>query len=238
MYKSALAFGSLGVNIDKELASAGSGVYTFRIHGVVHHYIGQLTPRAGEVNLHKFTSMMVLQRESWRISSDTLEMRVSPSCDYCRTLHEVNPYVSYIRQVVDMMRDKGGVDARKIIRVDGAPDPRCYNATTAPEIAVIMPGNGYTEGVATRDIVLHARTGGLKRITETNCAYDSLHCVLLFPSGDNCWHLGIPHSRGKGCVTAIELKSYSLMVRSSLSYLHLFGRLFHQYIVDMYTKVE
>ena len=86
--------------------------------------------------------------------------------------------------------------------------------------------------------MLHARTGGLKRITETNCAYDSLHYVLLFPSGDNGWHLAIPHSSGKGCVTAMELYSYRLMVRSSLSYLHLFGRLFHQYIVDMYAKVE
>ena len=114
------------------------------------------------------------------------------------------------------------------IRADGEPDPRRYNAPTAPEIAVIMPGNGYTEGVATRDIVLHARTGGSKRITETNCAYDSLHYVPLFPSGDNSWHLGIPYSRGKGCVTAMEFYSFRMMLRSSLSYLDLFGRLFHQ----------
>ena len=124
-----------------------------------------------------------------------------------------------------MMRDKGGVDVKMTIRSDGAPDPRLYNAPTAPEIAVIMPGDGYTEGVATRDIVLHARTGSLKRITKTNCAYDSHHYVLLFPSGYNGWHLGIPHIRGKGCVTAMEFYSYRLMVRSSLSYLHLFGRL-------------
>ena len=85
-YNSALVFASLGVNLDKELASARRGVYTFRIHGVVHHYIGQLTPeREKLLHLHKFTSMMVLLRESWRIASDTLEMRVSPSCDYCRT---------------------------------------------------------------------------------------------------------------------------------------------------------
>ena len=47
-YNSALAFASLGVNLDKELANARRGIYTFRIHGVVHHYIGQLTPREGE----------------------------------------------------------------------------------------------------------------------------------------------------------------------------------------------
>ena len=48
-YNSALAFASLGDNLDKVSASARCGVYTFRIHGVVHHCIGQLTPRAGEV---------------------------------------------------------------------------------------------------------------------------------------------------------------------------------------------
>ena len=97
-YNSALAFASLGVNLDKELASVRCEVYTFRIHGVVHHYIGQLTPRVGELlHLHKFTSMMVLLRESWRIASDTLEMRVSPSCDNCRTcfllINSMNSYL-------------------------------------------------------------------------------------------------------------------------------------------------
>ena len=125
-----------------------------------------------------------------------------------------------------------------IIRVDGVPDPRRYNAPTAPEVAVIMPGDGYSEGVASRDIVLHARTGGLQRITEGNCAYDSLHYVPLFPSGDNGWHLKIAHSRGKGDVTALEYYSSRLMVRSDLSNLHMCGRLFHQYLVDMFAKVE
>ena len=80
--------------------------------------------------------------------------------------------------------------------------------------------------------------GGLQRITECNCAYDSLHYVLLFPTGDNGWHLKIPHSRGKGDVTALEYYSSRLMVRSDLSYLHMCGRLFHQYLVDMFAKVE
>ena len=47
-YNSALSFASLGVNLDKQLANAKRGVYTFRIHGTVHHYIGQLMPREGQ----------------------------------------------------------------------------------------------------------------------------------------------------------------------------------------------
>ena len=47
-YNTALGFASLGVNLDKELANAKKGVYTFRIHGMVHHSIGQLLPREGQ----------------------------------------------------------------------------------------------------------------------------------------------------------------------------------------------
>ena len=79
------------------------------------------------------------------------------------------------------MREQGGFDIRMVIRADGGPDPRRYNLPTATEIAVLLPGSGYSEAVANRDIVLHAYCGGIQRITETHCAYDSLHYVLLFP---------------------------------------------------------
>ena len=101
---------------------------------------------------------------------------------------------------------------------------------------LLLPGSGYSDVVANRDIVLHAYSGGIKRITETHCAYDSLHYVLLFPLGNDGWHIGIPHSKGRGNVTALEFYCYHLMIRSGSNHLHLSGRLFHQYIVDMYAK--
>ena len=153
-------------------------------------------------------------------------------------LHEVNPYVSHLKHAVDRMRAQGVVDIRMIIRADGCPDPRRYNAPSLPEIAVLLPGGGHSEGVTNRDIVLHAHSGSLKRITETHYAYDSLQYVLLFPLGNDGWHLHIPHIRGRGDVTALEFYSYHLMLRSGLNHLHLSGRLFYQYIVDMYAKIE
>ena len=69
-YNSALAFASLGVNLDKGLANAKEGVYTFRIHGVVHHLIGQLMPRQGEAPC--FAQIYIhdgLLRVSWRTVS-------------------------------------------------------------------------------------------------------------------------------------------------------------------------
>ncbi|CAI2195237.1 9965_t:CDS:1, partial [Funneliformis geosporum] len=44
-YNQILAFTSLGVNLDKELANAKKGVYTFRIQGALYHQIGDLILR-------------------------------------------------------------------------------------------------------------------------------------------------------------------------------------------------
>ena len=154
-YNSALAFASLGVNLDKELANARRGVYTFRIQGVVHYYIGQLTTREGEapsfaqIYIHDGTVEGEIENRLRHLGEASL-----PELKGLQALmHEVNPYMQYFRHGIELMRAQGGTDVRMIIRADGVPDPRHYNAPTAPELAVIMPGNGYSEGVATRDRV-------------------------------------------------------------------------------------
>ena len=72
-----------------------------------------------------------------------------------------------------------------VIRADGGPDPRRYKLHTAPEFAVLLSGSGYFDVVANRDIVLHAYGGGIKRITETHCMYESLNYLLLFSLGND-----------------------------------------------------
>ena len=181
-YNSALAFASLRVNLDKQLANAKRGVYTFRIHGIVHHNIEQLMPREGQapafaqIYIHDGTPEAEAEYRQQALGEASLpELQCLQAM-----LHDVNPYVSFFRQGIAVMREHGGAVVRMTIRADGLSDPRRYNAPTAPEIAVIMPGDGYNEQEASRDIVLHARSGDLQRITETHRAYDPLHCVLLF----------------------------------------------------------
>ncbi|KZP06047.1 hypothetical protein FIBSPDRAFT_764983, partial [Athelia psychrophila] len=46
-YNSALAFTSLGVQVDQAVINA-SGLHSFRIHGELCHKTGSLLPREGE----------------------------------------------------------------------------------------------------------------------------------------------------------------------------------------------
>ena len=98
-------------------------------------------------------------------------------------MHEVNPYVSFFRQGIEVIRQQGHNDVRMVIRSKGTPDSRRYNKPTAPEVSVIMPGVGYGEEAASRDIVLHARSGCISCITEIHRSYDALHFVVRFPLG-------------------------------------------------------
>ena len=68
---------------------------------------------------------------------------------------------------------------------------------------------------------------------DKNPMYDPLLYVLMFPYGDKGWEL-------KNHCTQLQYYAYHLMVHAGNTFnvLHRMGRLFQQYIVDMYSKVE
>ncbi|KAJ3848605.1 hypothetical protein EV368DRAFT_76133 [Lentinula lateritia] len=115
-------------------------------------------------------------------------------------------------------------------------DPRRYNMPAADEVAVILPGPG--EAIDHRDIILQLRAGPLKRIYETNPAYQPLHYVLLFPRGELGWHPKINYVNGDASATKfvsqMEYYAYRLHQRPAIKSNHLFQakNLFQQFIVD------
>ena len=114
-YNCALAFASLGANIDKGLVNAKQGVYTFRIHGVVYHSIGQLLPKDNEapkyaqIYIHDGTADAEVENRLQHLEDvSLLELRL-----LLLMMHEVNPYVSFFRQGImtcewlSVLRDSG-----------------------------------------------------------------------------------------------------------------------------------
>ena len=119
-YNSALAFASLGVDLDKQFANAKRGVYTFRIHGTVHHYIGQLMPREGQGPTF---AQIYIHDGTPETEAEYREASLPELPCLQAMLHDVNPYVSFSRQGIDVMREHGGADVRMTIRADGPSDP-------------------------------------------------------------------------------------------------------------------
>ena len=69
-------------------------------------------------------------------------------------------------------------------------DQRRYNHPTVSEIAVIMVGTG-EEAIAPRDLLIQARDGGMRTISSLRSCYSPLRYPLLFPYGEQGWHLNI-----------------------------------------------
>ena len=114
-------------------------------------------------------------------------------------------------------------------------DSKTYAPPSTSQIgAVIVDGNAAQE----RSIVVRARGGRLQKVYDLHPLYDALSYPLLL--GFNLgWSMNIPHQWGNRSVTLREFYTYYLHQRIGVFNPLLNGaRLFQQYIVDQYCKVE
>ncbi|KIM61624.1 hypothetical protein SCLCIDRAFT_121772, partial [Scleroderma citrinum Foug A] len=94
------------------------------------------------------------------------------------------------------------------------------------------------------EIVLCLQGGRLQRISHLH-SYSTLHYILLFPQGEEGWHLNIPlqqiyPTRSKS-VTQILYYAYHLHTQPpQIEPINIFhgGRLFQQYVCDAWASVE
>ena len=96
-----------------------------------------------------------------------------------------------------------------------------------------------------RDIILHRRNGDVQRVSETHRSYDGLQYTILFWQGEDGYHFNIklrnPQTdlETNKKVSAMNYYSYRLRIRENTeNHILKCRQLFHQYIVDMYAKIE
>jgi len=105
-------------------------------------------------------------------------------------LHQYNPYIKTFLTAREYLTQNPSISlCLKLVDLPHY-DSRWYNRPTVNEIAVIMVGSG-EEPTAGRDIVLQARSNRLQRIRETHSSYNPLRYPLLFPFGEQGWHINM-----------------------------------------------
>ncbi|MCO5570635.1 hypothetical protein L7F22_024362 [Adiantum nelumboides] len=125
---------------------------------------------------------------------------------------------------------------------------RQYLIPVGNEVAAIMPGLGDLRTSGQCDIVLHYQDGRLQRISNLHRSYMPLLYVLMFPRGEDGWHLKLPYAdvdvptdalTNRQCVSQREYYAYCLQVRldTNACLLH-DGHLLQQFMVDAYCTIE
>jgi hypothetical protein len=158
-----------------------------------------------------------------------------------RVMNEFNALAKRFISAGEQLRNREDVESVQLILHEDLPnlDQRRYNRPAADEVAAIMIGGDLdTRG---RDIIVRARNQSgntLQRIYESHQQYDPLQYPLLFPYGEVGWDFNLRMTNGKR-ISPRSYAAYRLMTRPhQYSLLHRAGRLFQQYCVDQYAKIE
>src|ERR1044072_8217289 len=188
-YNFILAFTSLKAEIDKELASAKSGVYTFQLQGALYHQIGELEPRVNR-NTPKFAQIYFhdtdLDKQLQIRSSFMTDLNPETLKNLQLMLYQINPFVKVYMTVGEKYRDDNPPTIKLYIHNTHGKDMRQYNQQTASEVAAIILDD--EEKPNNRDIVVKRKQGQLVYMTELHGTYDPLQYPLLFPYGEYGWH--------------------------------------------------
>jgi hypothetical protein len=187
-YNNALAFTSVGANLDTSVAQPGN--YTYRLRGELYHRMGSLLPQPGEAP--KFAQLYISDPHAeldgrmgnfGDLNRDTLQLLQT-------MLYACNPYASIYQMAVERLQG-GAIELSIRLMNDHRTNLRHYNAPIANEVGALMVGGDVDEADA-RDIVIRSTNGYFQRVSPLHSAYAPLHYVLLFLDGRNGWHDSIP----------------------------------------------
>ncbi|KAK7260859.1 hypothetical protein RIF29_27158 [Crotalaria pallida] len=233
-YNHILAFTSMGVHVDENLAGTGRGIYTFRAQGAIYHNIGGFYPNEG--SRPRFLQLYIYDTEH------ELQNRMQENTNLHETLvhklqqilHTYNPFVHVFRQLAQ----HPNVNECSLLIKERPANQRQYHLPTTSQVAAIILDGDAESLASARDIRVETRTGNLMRIQETVGYYDPLQYPLLLPFGTYGWDLHTHNNNGEH-ITCRQYYSYLLQIRPNDQSLFLrVGRLLQQYVVDNYVKIE
>ena len=216
---------------------------TFKVCGQIYHRAGAILPQPGEEP--KFLQIYFMgdhNQEAQRRCGIVEDVRLELVLDLQKMLHETNNIVRSFKTALEQAPSE---DMRVVIHADRTPageHERRYNAPQVNEVAIVIIGQEFNR----RDIVIHCRNDQLQRISETHRSYDALQYPLINWEGQDgyCFQIwqfnpttGLMNVGKK--VSANDYYAYRIMHRqNSFNIILRCRQLFHQYIVDMYAKIE
>nr|XP_017251118.1 PREDICTED: uncharacterized protein LOC108221771 [Daucus carota subsp. sativus] len=249
IYNALFSFTSTGGRMDHSI-NCGGAPYIYRLNGQNHHLFGSLIPNDGDdpkfCQLYIYdTSNEVSNRMKWINVRDGREVDAAIVDGLMKMLDETNELVKQFRSHRDRFEQDKVSDFEITLKISRAESGRENHVMPADDVAGIMAGD-QDNNSQYRDIVIHSKKEGLERISDIHPKIMALQYPLLFPHGDDGFHIHLAYGTGENkkkrkrvLITQKEYYAYKLQVRMNQGMTpHLGGRLFQQYIVDAFSTIE
>lgn len=179
----------MSANVDTRVAGQ-KGIYTFRVGGQLHHYIGSTLPKDGHVP--SFAQIYVMgdggtEELSMRQNhhGNTLDNVILSNLQ--SLLNHINPYAQLLKNAREILEHTPG--ARVILKSmppTNRTDYKRYNQPAVHDIGAVVEGNGDIP-LRPREVILHRKDGFFIRMNDMSTNYLSSRYAILFPRGSQSW---------------------------------------------------
>ena len=248
-YDACLSFGSFEANAVQPM---DHGPPCFRICGQVFHCISNLRPNQDIPPTYcQLYIYDLLEAVNFRMQQRGNDLCLNDLMFRLQTIiTEENPFALALAESMAEVEDeeirRAALEGRlvfvvKMSLLEG--QDRCrYNLPSHNEVAVVFVGEDGAPP-ASREVVIYPRGHPLKTVSSMSANLDPMVYPLFFPRGDAGWHNQLVHNPERATlvrnnVTLSQYYSYKLSVRQFFSSLFYGKKLFQQYAVDAYVKIE
>ena len=255
-YNGAIAFASVCADA-QTIKSRGPPVY--KVHGQIYHYIGPLRPSSGNMTqplcfgeLYFVDTAEAVSHQMQNITDPTVKI-LPELLEYLGTIiREINPLAKkcmQMREIVDLWHHDVP-NLQVYFHQHPAKRLRAATAPTAAEIAAVYSPIDETNAeqqfyVLQRDPTENHRD--LSRLSASDKEVDPMCYPLLFPTGEYGWHYNmtttevVPERHTLKRSQRISMREYVTHIiadRGGFNALLRSNRLFQQYIVDAFVRIE
>lgn len=232
-YNSLFQFTSIGGKIDRKINNGG-GPYCFKLNGQNYHLIGSLKPKDGDnakfCQLYVYDTENEIQNRMNAVpGSDALDPEIVEGL--LKMLDENNKLAEGFRYARDRLNIPETDEFSLLLVSSKSASGRPNQVGPSNEVAALIVGDS-DDTCPFRDIVVQTKQRYLKRVYETCKHFMQLQYPLLFPYGDDGFHLDIPlhtnkkkkqaetpsdlhpdETQHRTTVTMREYYAYKLMIR-------------------------
>lgn len=249
-YNSSFSFASFNANL-LNFSNRRPGPYCFRIHGQIYYQINTALypidnelPRHGQLYIiDSNETINILRKNDSSLDDEILHIINS-------TMRESNPFVeSYqmMHEEVQLEKNRNGdsnyEESPSELQLQFASrselDRNRYNPQRSNEVAAVFSTSADGQIPETYVTIREKDTKELKMISSMDRRVEPWVYPLFYPYGTEGWHKDLTSIDSDRKMTRAAYTKYRLAVRETGTNILLQGRrLFQQWVVDQYVKVE
>ena len=247
-YNACLSFASFTANVVQPM---NHGPPCFKICGQIFHRVGNLRP---DQDIPPIYSQLYIYDPLAAINF-RMQQRGNDLClrdlmfQLQTIITEQSPFALAFKNMAEVEDEEirqAAIEGRsasvvKMSLLEGG-DRRRYNLPSHDEVAIVFVGEDGAPPTS-REVVIYPRGQPLKIVSSMSANLDPMVYPLFFPRGDAGWHNQLVHNPERATlvrnhVTLSQFYNYRLSVRQFFCSLFYGKKLFQQYAVDAYVKIE